>query len=98
MTGLIINKMKDIINAENKLAELLGQKVIDQKYVEWISEDSQKHEDLFESLSALDNITLASMAPRIEKALPNILGSYPPELNERISEILIKAVHAALIF
>ena len=98
MTGLLINKVKDIISAENKLAELLGEKLIEQKYVEWMSEDIQKHEGLFESLSALDNITLVSMAPRIDKALKEILGSYPPELKGRLSEILIKAVHAALIF
>ena len=98
MTGLIINKVKDIISAENQIAELLGEKVIEQKYADWISEDIQKAESLFESLSALDNITLVSMAPRIEKAVPKIMGSYPPELKGKLSEILIKAVHAALIF
>ena len=98
MTELIINNVKAIIKAENLVGELLGEKVISQKYVDWISEDIQKNDGLFESLAALDNVTLASMTSRIDTALPKIMGSYPPELARKISEILIKAVHAALNF
>ena len=98
MTELIINNVKAIIKAENLVGELLGEKVISQKYVDWISEDIQKNDGLFESLAALDNVTLASMTPRIDKALPMILGSYPEDIKSSISNILIKAVHAALNF
>ena len=98
MTGLIINTVKNLIEVENQIAEILGEEIIEDKYLEWVSEDIQKHEKLFESLSALDVITLASMTPRIDKALPMILGSYPEDIKSSISNILIKAVHAALNF
>ena len=98
MTELIINNIKKIVDVENRLSELLGEEVIKDKHVDWISEDIQKHKELFESLSALDVVTLASMAPRIDAALPHILGTYPSELRDKLSDILVKAVHAALNF
>ena len=98
MTGLIITNVKNLIEVENQIAEILGEEIIEDKYLEWVSEDIQKHEKLFESLSALDALTLTSMTSRIDAVLPRLLGSYPPSLKCKLSNIIIKAVHAALNF